>query len=85
MNHSENIFPLTELKQFQWAKIFKIKEECPKDLRYRLLDFGFVSGTPLSVYAVSPLHAPVAYFIRGTVIVLRSEQAQYVLIKKESV
>lgn len=43
--------------------------------RLRLLDLGFVPGTPVRRLRTGPLGDPVAYLVRGTVIALREEQA----------
>lgn len=43
--------------------------------RLRLLDLGFVPGTPIQRLRTGPLGDPVAYLVRGAVIALRLEQA----------
>jgi ferrous iron transport protein A len=49
--------------------------------RLRLLDLGFVPGTPIQRLRTGPLGDPVAYLVRGTVIALRIEQAQTVEVE----
>lgn len=44
--------------------------------RLRLLDLGFVPGTPIKRLRTGPLGDPVAYLVRGAVIALREEQAR---------
>lgn len=52
--------------------------------RRRLLDLGFVPGSVVEAVRRSPLGDPVAFLIKGTVIALRVEQAQKVLVKPEA-
>lgn len=44
--------------------------------RLRLLDLGFVPGTPIKRLRTGPLGDPIAYLVRGAVIALREEQAR---------
>lgn len=48
--------------------------------RRRMLDLGLVKGTTVEALQRSPSGDPVAYFIRGTVIALRSEDAAKIII-----
>ncbi len=49
-------------------------------IRRRLLDLGFVPGTKVKAVRRSPIGDPIAYKIRGTVIALRKEVAEQVLV-----
>lgn len=73
---------LSELTYGEEAEIVGIEESCKGEIRRRLLDLGFVRGTIITVQNVSPLSNPVAYSLRNTLIALRNEQAQCILIKK---
>lgn len=48
--------------------------------RNRLLDLGFVPGSPIELGFASPLSGPSAYRVRGSLIALRREQAEQVFI-----
>ena len=48
--------------------------------RRRMLDLGLVNGTPVEALQKSPSGDPTAYFIRGAVIALRSEDAGKILV-----
>ena len=48
--------------------------------RRRMLDLGIIPNTYIEALYKSPAGDPVAYFIRGTVIALRSEDANKILI-----
>lgn len=48
--------------------------------RRRMLDLGLVRNTPVCPLFQSPSGDPIAYLIRGTVIALRNEDAQKILI-----
>ncbi len=47
----------------------------------RFLDLGLIAGTKIEVLQRSPSGDPVAYFIRGAVIALRSEDASKILVQ----
>ncbi len=49
--------------------------------RRRMLDLGLVPGTYVQALHKSPSGDPVAYYIRGSVIALRLEDAKKVCIK----
>lgn len=49
--------------------------------RRRLLDLGIIQGTTIEALQKSPFGDPVAYCIRGTVIALRHEDAEKIVIK----
>lgn len=74
---------LSELKYGETARIKALSDQCQGEARRRLLDLGFVRGTVISVQNISPLGNPVAYRLRETLIALRKEQADEVLIEKE--
>lgn len=74
---------LSRLKIGETAVVEGISKECRGENRRRLLDLGFVKGTEIAISSVSPLQDPTAYSIRNTLIALREEQAQYVLIVKK--
>jgi len=48
----------------------------------RLRDIGLIPGTVVSCVAKSPLGDPVAFFIRGAVIALRSEELSNIYVKR---
>ena len=48
--------------------------------RRRMLDLGLVKNTPVCPLFQSPSGDPIAYLIRGTVIALRSEDANKILV-----
>ena len=74
---------LSSLKEDETANILGISKECRGDARRRLLDLGFVKGTPIKIELVSPLKNPKAYLVKGTSIALRDNQASKILIKKD--
>lgn len=49
-------------------------------MRRRLQDLGIVEGTTIECLQKSPSGDPVAYKIRGTIIALRSEDANKIII-----
>ncbi|MBE6021238.1 MAG: ferrous iron transport protein A [Clostridiales bacterium] len=49
-------------------------------LRRRMLDLGLTKGAAVEVLHKSPAGDPTAYSVRGTVIALRSEDAEKILM-----
>lgn len=49
--------------------------------RRRMLDLGIVPNTKIEVLYKSPTGDPTAYFIRGTVIAFRNEDAEKIHVK----
>ena len=56
------------------------KLECDGNIRRRLLDLGFVEGATIIPVLDSPLHNPRAFFIRGTLIAIRNEDANLITV-----
>ena len=50
-------------------------------MRRRLQDIGLIEGTDVECLQKSPAGDPVAYYIRGAVIALRSEDSQNILVR----
>jgi Fe2+ transport system protein FeoA len=58
-----------------------LSERCTGHARRRLLDLGFTAGAPVRAVLANLEDAAHAYEIRGTVIALRKEQAEQVLVR----
>jgi len=71
---------LSGLRVGERGKVLGLTPACRGAERRRLLDLGFVAGTPVEVEMVSPAGDPTAYRVRGTVIALRREQAGLIRI-----
>ena len=70
---------LNDLPLNQKGYIKKIN--CTGDIQRRLLDLGFIEGSEISPVLVSPiLDDPRAFFIRGTLIAIRKEDAKLITI-----
>jgi DtxR family Mn-dependent transcriptional regulator len=74
---------LSGLRPGERAKVLGLTPACRGAERRRLLDLGFVAGTPVEVEMISPAGDPTAYRVRGTVIALRREQAGLIRIATE--
>ena len=72
---------LSDLADQGVAQVVTLLPSCAGSERSRLLDLGFVPGSRIERVLNSPLHGPVAYRVRGTMIALRRTQADHVLIK----
>jgi len=74
---------LTALTNGEKANIVGISYECRGASRRRLLDLGFIKGTPIQIEYPGPMKNPKAYLIKNTLIALRNDQAELILIEKE--
>ena len=70
---------LDEIKLKKKAIIKKV--ECQGNIKRRLLDLGFIKGTEITPILISPSKDPRAFYIRGSTIALRKEDAKNVLVK----
>lgn len=52
------------------------------DFRRRLLDLGFIKGSQITALYKSPSKNPTAYFIKGSVIAIRDEDARLIKVIK---
>ena len=69
---------LTQLKEGQIGKVKTLYTT--GSMRRRLQDLGIVEGTTIECLQKSPSGDPIAYKIRGTIIALRSEDANKIII-----
>jgi DtxR family Mn-dependent transcriptional regulator len=72
---------LSELSIGESAKVLRLLPGCIGPERARLLDLGFVPRSRVSFALQSPFRGPSAFHVRGTLIALRYEQAEQVLIQ----
>ncbi len=79
----KSIVRLTALNPGETAIVEGISKESRGDSRRRLLDLGFVRGAKVSIDLVNPFGEPTGYYIKGTTIALRDDQALKILIKKD--
>ncbi|MFZ5972476.1 MAG: DtxR family transcriptional regulator [Bacteroidota bacterium] len=78
----EGVVRLSALKPGEKARVVGISSECRGANRRRLLDLGFVNGSTVEVEFESPLKEPRAFNVRNTLIALRDNQADLILIEK---
>lgn len=82
MTHEfDNGARLSQLKPGQQSQVVWLSRSCRGAERRRLLDLGFVPGTTVNVEMGNPLGDPMGYRVRGTVVGLRHEQADYIHVK----
>ena len=72
---------LNALRPGQRATVHALAESLQGFTRRRLLDLGLTPGVAITAELPSMFHDPVAYRVRGTLIALRREQAEQVLIE----
>ena len=72
-------FTLSELEQGKKGVIALLKTK--GTLKRRLMDVGFIEGADISCVLASPLGDPKAYWVRGSLIALRKEDSDKILIR----
>ena len=55
--------------------------ECEENIKRRLLELGLIQGTKIQPVLKSALGDPTAYEIRGTLISIRNEEANRIIVK----
>lgn len=79
---AEGPFRLLSVLELGEAGVVKgLDDTCRGLTRRRLLDLGFTPGAEIVVDLTSPFGEPRAYRVRGTMIALRREQAEMVLLE----
>jgi ferrous iron transport protein A len=58
--------------------------EAPEDMRVRLLELGFVTGTPVELVRFAPLGDPVEIHLRGSNLTLRRHEADCVHVRPQA-
>ncbi len=76
---------LSSLNEGEKARILGISSECRGAARRRLMDLGFIKGTEIETEFNGPNKNPKAYKLRNTLIALRNDQADLILIEKEAI
>jgi len=76
---------LAELAPGESGRVARLSLNCAGAQRRRLLDLGVVPGTTITAVLRSAGGDPVAYDIRGALIALRRQQAQWIELDAESV
>lgn len=59
------------------------KLNCNGNIKRRMLDLGLISGTKIKPIFKSPSGDPVAYEIRKTLIAIRKEDSQYIILQQK--
>lgn len=72
---------LSGLKPGQYGVIDEMK--VPAKLGQRLSDMGVADGNRIECMYVSPLGDPTAYFVKGTLIAVRREDAEQIWLREE--
>jgi DtxR family Mn-dependent transcriptional regulator len=78
----EPVDTLLDLSPGDVGRVLDISPACQGSQRRRLLDLGVVKGTEIEAELVSAAGDPVAYRIRGALVALRREQAEWIRIER---
>ena len=75
----KNIIPLTSLELNHTGKIVNV--ECSINIKRRLLDLGIIPNTSITPIFKSTGSDPIAYEIRGTILAIRNQDAENILVR----
>ncbi|HOB28836.1 MAG: FeoA family protein [Dethiobacteria bacterium] len=75
---SQGLIPLHRLPVGSRGRVRQIN--ITGAVRRRMLDLGLTFSTEVAVLQKSPSGDPTAYFIRGAVVALRSQEASQILV-----
>jgi len=75
---------LSTLAVGESAMVHGLSPSCYGPERRRLLDLGLVPGTAIRCEFRSPFGSPRSYLVRGTMLALRREQAEKILVRPET-
>jgi DtxR family Mn-dependent transcriptional regulator len=78
------VITLDQLAVGESAKVVGISRACRGPQRRRLLDLGVVPGTEIRAVMQSAAGDPIAFDIRGALIALRHEQAEWIRVRRAS-
>jgi DtxR family Mn-dependent transcriptional regulator len=78
----EPLETLLDLAVGEAGRVIDLSPACQGAQRRRLLDLGVVKGTEIEAELASASGDPVAYRIRGALIALRREQAEWIRIER---
>jgi DtxR family Mn-dependent transcriptional regulator len=73
---------LSDLKPGESAVVVGLSPTCRGSERRRFLDLGILPGTAVEAEMISPSGDPTAYRVRGALLALRREQAEYIRITR---
>ncbi len=76
---------LSTLRLGQQAKIAALADTCQGLTRRRFLDLGLTPGATIEVALPNAFKDPMAYRVRGTLIALRREQANQIIINPHTI
>lgn len=77
----EPVETLMDLEPGARGRVIGISPACQGSQRRRLLDLGVVRGTVIEAAFASAAGDPMAYLIRGALVALRDEQAEWIRIE----
>jgi DtxR family Mn-dependent transcriptional regulator len=80
----EHVDTLLDLRPGEAGRVVDVSPACQGSQRRRLLDLGVVKGTEIRPELVSAAGDPIAYRIRGALIALRREQAEWIRIERHA-
>lgn len=75
----QKMIPLSRVPEGRAARVVRLLTT--GEMRRRLQDIGLRQGTKIECLQKSPAGDPVAYYVRGAVIALRSEDSDHIMVQ----
>ena len=75
----QKMIPLSRVPEGRAARVVRLLTT--GEMRRRLQDIGLIQGTKIECLQKSPAGDPVAYYVRGAVIALRSEASDHIMVQ----
>lgn len=75
----ENVIYLNDLELNKTGKVLDI--QCDNNVKRRFFDLGIIKGTQITPLFRSPFSDPTAYEINNTVIAIRNEDANLIIVE----
>ena len=70
------------LSDIPLGKVVEIQKlDMEENIKRRLFDIGMIEGTKIKAILSSPWQDPIAYLVRGTMIALRKEDSQNIIVR----
>lgn len=80
----KDVIPLSKLKSRETAEVVALDEQCQGFTRRRFLDLGLTPGTDITPELDNAFREPRAYRVRGTLIALRKDQSDMILVRRQN-
>jgi ferrous iron transport protein A len=75
------LLPLSQLPFLIRARVVRFNDE---EIGLRLIEMGCIPGTEIMLLRKAPLGDPIAFSCRGSIISIRMQEAQHVMVEERN-